>query len=149
MITPGQARESGGPQRAGQQKQPHPALTGQRLAAFAWEKVQGCGDKYAKLAKAAPALVMNNGLMQTLAFFQAKEEHHRRLGRHICEWLVETFAGQDGFPSQWGVAQEENQLFIQVMQALTRAKPHLYRRATEEALSLLRWIRQFASAVTS
>jgi CRISPR-associated protein Cmr5 len=111
--------------------------------------VQGCGDKYANLAKAAPALVMNNGLMQTLAFFHAKEEHHRRLGRHISEWLVETFAGQDGFPSRSEVGQKEDQLFIQVMQALTQAKPHLYRRATEEALSLLRWIRQFASAVTS
>lgn len=148
MITPDRAQESTAPQQAGLQNQPHPALAAQRRAAFAWGKVQGCGEKYANLAKAAPALVMNNGLMQTLAFFQAKEEHHRRLSRHICEWLVATFAGQDGFPAQAGVAPED-QLFNQVMQALTQAKPDLYRRATEEALSLLRWIRQFASAVTS
>ena len=60
----------------------------QQRAKFAWERVQGCNKKYMNLAKAAPALIMNNGLMQALAFYQAKgEAHHLTLNRHLCEWL--------------------------------------------------------------
>ncbi len=41
-------------------------------AEYAWKCVQGVDDKYKNLAKGLPALVMSNGLMQTLAFLQGK-----------------------------------------------------------------------------
>lgn len=119
---------------------------GERRAAYGWEKVQGCGERYANLAKAAPALVMGNGLMQTLAFFESKrkDEHYRQLNQHLCEWLMARFQGQGRFAAR----SEPARLFGDVMQALAAAEPSLYRQATEEAMALLRWIRQFASAVT-
>lgn len=40
----------------------------QQRAAYAWNCVQNCSSDYVNLAKSAPALVMGNGLMQTLAF---------------------------------------------------------------------------------
>jgi len=108
----------------------------QQRAAFAWEKVQSCSSKYTNLAKAAPALIMNNGLMQALAFYQSKgEAHHLTLNRHLCEWLR-----QRGIVPQPG--------FNEVMQALYASDSGKYRRATEETLALLKWIRQFAAAVS-
>ncbi len=107
----------------------------QQRAKFAWERVQGCSKDYTKLAKAAPALIMNNGLMQALAFYQSKDKaHHLALNRHLCDWLY-----------QRGIAQQAD--FASVMTALHGADAPTFRRATEETLALLKWIRQFAAAV--
>lgn len=107
----------------------------QQRAKFAWERVQGCSKDYTNLAKAAPALIMNNGLMQALAFYQSKgKAHHLALNRHLCEWL-----------RQRGIVQQAE--FASVMTALHGADAAIFRRATEETLALLKWIRQFAAAV--
>lgn len=114
----------------------------QERAAYAWKNVLGCDDKYANLAKSAPALIMNNGLMQTLAFYKAKgkdkkDDHHTNLLEHVCVWLCKCGYGSQGDSS-----------FGSVMKALYESPESVrYRRATEEALGLLRWIRQFASAL--
>lgn len=107
----------------------------QQRAAYAWKRVQGCTKDYVNLAKAAPALIMNSGLMQTLAFYESKKsEAHRQLNGHLCQWLHER-----------GPAPSET--FEAVMDALHEAEPADFRRATEETLAVLRWIRQFAAAV--
>ena len=109
----------------------------QQRAKFAWERVQSCNKKYMNLTKAAPALIMNNGLMQALAFYQYKgDQHHLVLNQHLCEWL-----------RQCGIVQQAD--FVGVMQSLYQANPTIFRRATDEALALLRWIRQFAAALCS
>ncbi len=107
----------------------------QERAAYAWECVaRGVDDKYVNLAKAAPALIMQNGLMQTLAFYRAKgKDEHTRLLRHLSDWL-----------NKQGVANGSE--FDTLMAALYEASSDLYMRATEEALEILRWIRQFADA---
>jgi len=57
-----------------------PMTLEQQRAADAWQAAAGCTNAYAKLTKSAPALIMNSGLMQTLAFLHEKgEEHHQRL----------------------------------------------------------------------
>ena len=117
-------------------KTPKPSLDQQR-AAYAWKKVQGYGDDYTKLAKGAPALIMNNGLMQTLAYYQDKKgNHHKALNQHIIDWLWERRPCRDV-----GVAPT----FENMMAELQAANSQQYRQATEEALALLRWIRQFAA----
>ena len=113
-----------------------PSLDQQR-AAYAWQCVQGCNGDYTNLAKAAPALIMNNGLMQALAFYQSKgKPHHLALNKHTQEWLKARFSKQ--FAS-------DN--YAEIMQGLFGCEnPHFYQQATDEALTLLRWIRQFAAA---
>lgn len=112
----------------------------QRRAAYAWEKVHEHKKilaKYTNLAKAAPALVMSNGLMQTLAFFAAKgEEHHKALNADIIGWLTR----RDG-PLKGGSTD-----FKSAMDQLLHADGPTYLRKTEETFALLRWIRQFAAA---
>lgn len=120
----------------------------QRRARFAWEKVQELkGNKeYANLAKGAPALIIQGGLMPVLAFYNDKaKDHHKALRDHLCEWLHRQFNDRIG-----------DKKFSTVMSALMgrdgdNAAEHalFYRLATEEALAVLRWIRQFAAAVTA
>jgi CRISPR-associated protein Cmr5 len=117
-----------------------PSLDQQR-AAYAWQKVQALNPNIKKefgtLAKGAPALIMNNGLMQTLAFYQDKKgEHHKALNQHIIGWLWERRPRRDV-----GVAPT----FEQTMAELLTADSQAYRKATEETLALLRWIRQLAA----
>lgn len=114
-----------------------PSLDQQR-AKYAWDCVQGCKSDYVNLAKAAPALIMGNGLMQTLAFYESKGKgHHQALSGHICGWLNKQYSMK--IPSAD---------FPAVMTGLYGdSEPRFYREASEEILSLLRWIRQFAAAV--
>jgi len=113
----------------------------QQRAQFAWqcaqEGVQIAGAEYRNLAKAAPALIMNNGLMQTLAFYQDKNKHHHRaLAAQLRRWIMQRAGGNGQDPG-----------FQQMMGVLLRAQPDQYRQATDETLLILRWIRQFAAAL--
>lgn len=121
---------------------PPPQSLDQQRAAFAWQAVgTGCSSDYANLAKSAPALIMANGLMQTLAFFEAKgKEHHTKLSGDIRKWLADQ--GVIRSPDHRQVPDHR-----QAMDQLVKADVALYRRATAEALLLLRWVRQFAAAV--
>ncbi len=127
--------------------QPDHRTLDQQRAAFAWRCVVEArrilSDKqfesYTNLAKSAPALVMGNGLMQTLAFFEQKYDekkgkdlHARELNRALCTWLAEK--------TRAVVAPD----YPAVMEGLHGAGPAQYLQATEEALEILRWIRQFA-----
>jgi len=111
----------------------------QQRAAFAWECAEeGKESKaYANLTKSAPALIMNNGLMQTLAFYKQKgKAEHSFILDHICRWLA-----KQGF-AEMGQADVQR-----VMKKLHSGDTRTYRRATEEALAFLKWLRQFASAL--
>lgn len=119
-----------------------PAMTlEQQRSATAWRFAQegvALSDQYKDLAKATPALIMNNGLLQTLAFFEDKgKPHHLALAGHLRRWIMARAGGSDkdiGFAA-----------FMDIM--LNKADSQQYRQATEEALLLLRWLRQFAAAV--
>lgn len=113
----------------------------QRRAETAWrfaqEGIALGGGEYTNLAKAAPALIMNNGLMQTLAFYADKDKaHHKALASHLRRWIMLRAGGADKDPG-----------FQQIMEILLKADSSDYRQATEEALLLLRWLRQFAAAL--
>ena len=111
-----------------------PLSLDQRRAAYAWQCVQDHGsDDYARLAKAAPALIMNNGLMQTLAFYQSKQDQHRLLLQDILHWLhhCQFLQSQD---------------YAAAMNELHGMATSDYRLASMEALEILKWIRQLASA---
>jgi len=114
----------------------------QRRSQTAWRFAQegvALSGQYKDLAKAAPALIMNNGLMQTLAFYEDKKSkaHHETLARHLRCWIMMAQSG--------GAAQDPK--FQPFMEILLKADSAQYRQATEEALLFLRWLRQFAAAL--
>lgn len=110
----------------------------QKRAAYAWQCVQGVSSEYVNLAKAAPSFIMTNGLMQTLAFFKSKsQDHHDKLLDHVLGWLTRpeaacTFIG--------------NKSFGTAMEGLAKTSSEQYLHATQEALAILKWIRQLAAA---
>ena len=121
-----------------------PSLEQQR-AAFAWQRIDEFArtgndlKAYTILAKGAPALILNNGLMQTLAFYQSKgKPHHARLSEDLRKWLASRLNGTF-----------ESKDYATVMQALHTSAQGDYRRASEEVLALLRWIRQLAAAANA
>jgi CRISPR-associated protein Cmr5 len=109
----------------------------QQRAADAWAKCQDCSDEYMKLAKSLPALIMNSGLMQVMAFLHEKgdkpaQRHCKDLARHLRSWL------QRRFPKTIGDDQFES-----FMDALMKAEPRIYQHITAEAFA---WLRQMAAA---
>lgn len=109
----------------------------QRRAADAWERSQNCTSEYQNQAKGLPALIMNSGLMQVLAFLNEKgirSEHCRLLGGHLRKWL------QQQFPL---LLPSDN--FAPFMKSLMDLKePRDYQHITTEAFAWLRWLRQMA-----
>lgn len=134
-----------------------PATLEQQRAQFAWDNASMLKETlpsnfkdFATLAKGAPALIMNNGLMQTLAYYQDKgtdergqpkrgQEHILALSDILQRWVGPRALGI-GTPKQAPG-------FKQTMEKLLTSDAHQYRQATDEALLILRWIRQFAAAL--
>ena len=111
----------------------------QRRAADAWRRAQGCSKEYVNLAKGLPALIMNSGLMQVMAFLHEKGSSqkgssHGDLGQHLRDWLHQRFA-------------EVPVDFQGFMTALMKAAPHDFQMITAESFAWLRWLRQIAPAV--
>jgi CRISPR-associated protein Cmr5 len=113
----------------------------QQRAADAWAKSERCSEEYMKLAKGLPALIMNSGLMQVLAFMEEKgskdsQRHCRDLAQHLRGWLQARF--DRVIPSAE---------FKPFMEALMQVEdPRTYQAVTAEAFAWLRWMRQMAAA---
>ena len=117
----------------------------QKRAALAWgyatasRNLQGeMADKYRNLAKGAPALIMNSGLMPTLAFYKSRGPAEQQLLNDLMTGLIQRLAQQPA-PRD----------FMAFMSMLQKGESRDYLRYTDEALELLKWIRQFVDAVKS
>ena len=108
----------------------------QKRAQDAWEKaaqgLQQHSKDYMNDAKGLPALIMNSGLMQVMAFLEQKGGRHVTLGRHLRQWLHQTRNTPEGF----------NEFMEEMMQADSRK----FQAVTTEAFAWLRWLRQMAAA---
>ena len=104
----------------------------QQRAQDAWEKSQRYGQDHVNFAKGLPALIMNSGLMQVMAFCHDKGGRHETLAQHLRDWLHR----------QCGTPQE----FDPFMQELMKCEPRRFQMITAEAFAWLKWLRQMASA---
>ena len=110
----------------------------QLRAADAWRRAMNCDEAYTRLAKGLPALIMNSGLMQTIAYLESKGgSEHARLGRDLREWLATRF------PRRFASYE-----FRSFMDAGMECEPLEFQQITAEALAWLAWLRQIAPAVT-
>lgn len=108
----------------------------QLRARDAWERSRAYGKVHLNLAKGLPALIMNSGLMQVMAFLNAKKQNADEVAEvagHLRSWLHRRFPG---IPEDFGG----------FMEALLKAEPRLYQEVTAEAFAWLRWLRQMAAA---
>jgi CRISPR-associated protein Cmr5 len=108
-------------------------------AESAWRCVSnGVPKDYVNVAKALPALIMNSGLLQVLAFLHAKEEVHRQVARSLRTWLWSRVKG--------GGSNSADPGFEPFMDHLIKATPAEFQAVTAEAFAWLKWLRQFAAA---
>lgn len=117
----------------------------QQRAALAWQYattgMTQHGKEYKSLAKGAPALIMNSGLMPALAFYSGKGRPAQQLLDDLVRGMSQRLAAQKLSAGQGG------QLFPKFMEMLQKGESRDYLRYTDEALELLKWIRQFVDAV--
>lgn len=87
-------------------------------------------EDVSKQLKGAPAQLMDNGLLQTLAFLRSKGNEHALVADGIRQWLEECrlIKGADTITTLAGLDAAE------------------YRRCTEEAIAWLNWAKRLALA---
>ena len=111
----------------------------QQRAEDAWRCASACDQghrkEYVNLAKSLPALIMNSGLLQVLAFLHEKGGTHEVLAGQLRRWIAQRFP-------ELGAAD-----FKLLMQALMQADSPTFQAVTSEAMAWLRWLRQIAPAV--
>lgn len=103
-------------------------------AQHAWNAANGRTREFKNLAKGAPAMVMSNGLMPSLAFWQSKGNEHRILVGAVLGWLHQRNL-------------VNNADFGQAMESLQQSDSTTFMQATGETLEYLKWLRNFASAI--
>jgi CRISPR-associated protein Cmr5 len=105
----------------------------------AWQACTGQQKDYENLAKSVPALVMNSGLVQTMAFLEDKGRNrgrpHGQLAKQLRAWICQRYPA--AFPSDE---------YSRFMDRLVATDPGLFREITTEAMAWLRWVRQLAPA---
>lgn len=107
----------------------------QERAKDAWEKCAAYTKEHVNIAKGLPALIMNSGLMQVLAYCHEKGGANEAVARDLRTWLNGRFNGVNRDPG-----------FETFMQALMVTRPGDYQAITAEAFAWLRWMRQMAAA---
>lgn len=106
----------------------------QLRAQNAWECSATYTKEHVNAAKGLPALIMNSGLMQVLAFCHEKGGANQKVADQLRTWLCK----------RHGMGQDVG--FEKFMQGLMAAKPSDYQAITAEAFAWLRWVRQMAPA---
>ncbi|MBI2863663.1 MAG: type III-B CRISPR module-associated protein Cmr5 [Chloroflexi bacterium] len=92
--------------------------------------------EYSSLARSAPADIQSNGLGQTLAFWRSKREKgeaHRCIYSHVGNWICDRMPG-------W----KNGDVLTKLIDEETSVSD--YRRAGEEAMSFLVWLKRFVEA---
>lgn len=112
-----------------------PLTLEQKRAQDAWDQCVNYGKDEVNIAKSLPALIMNSGLMQVLAFCHEKGKANEQVAAHLRTWLNLRFNGVGRDPG-----------FEMFMQSLLKATPADYQAITTEAFAWLRWMRQMSSA---
>jgi CRISPR-associated protein Cmr5 len=107
----------------------------QQRAQDAWDKCAAYSSDHVNIAKGLPALIMNSGLMQVLAFCHDKGDKHEAVAGDLRKWLHKKFNGRDADPG-----------FEVMMESLMNADSATYQAITTEAFAWLRWMRQMAAA---
>lgn len=107
----------------------------QQRAQDAWTKSANYDKEHVNIAKGLPALIMNSGLMQVMAFMHQKGGKHERVALHLRTWLNQRFHGVDRDPG-----------FEEFMQSLMTSTPAIYQAINAEAFAWLKWLRQMAAA---
>ncbi|MFN3713609.1 MAG: type III-B CRISPR module-associated protein Cmr5 [Alcanivoracaceae bacterium] len=109
----------------------------QQRAQNAWEVSAKYEKDHVNVAKGLPALIMNSGLMQVLAFAQQKGGKHEAVATDLRVWLFRRYGEKAGMTDHG---------FDEFMQRMMTVEPPTYQAINAEAFAWLKWLRQIAAA---
>ena len=113
----------------------------QRRSEFALKKVEevrkeNYRGEYKSLVKKFPMMVLKNGLLQTIAFLEAKgKEHHKALLDHLKSYLE----GESPLSLQVGES-----LLSEYLSSIDVTQ---YRNITSDILIFIKWLGRYAEAL--
>lgn len=116
-----------------------PQTAAQKRSEFAIDQLaKGVGDqdKFTKLVKGLPAMILQNGFGQTISFILAKgkdKTYYKKSYEIIAEWLKENKLVKSTKPGEF-------------MIELSKMDQRNYLAAQQESLMLLEWVKRFAAA---
>ncbi len=121
----------------------------QRRAKHAWRTVQqvigltgkgtdGAKEKFGSEVKKLPMRIMVSGLGPALAFLEAKKEPQILLDA-LSEWVLK----ERGIGTERGIPKGRQETLLG---AIVEGNSEILRRATEETLAYLQWLKRFAEA---
>lgn len=105
-----------------------------KRAQDAWQAAAHYSKDHVSAAKSLPALIINSGLMQVLAFCHDKGKENEVVARSLRCWLAGRF--------DWIHSED----FEPFMESLMNATPAQFRDVNREAMAWLKWLRQVAPA---
>lgn len=108
----------------------------QQRAQNAWNAAAKYEREHVIIAKGLPALIMNSGLMQVLAFAHEKDKKHEVVATDLRTWLSKRF------PTI--IPNSDFGAFMQALMKIEVAQD--YQAINAEALAWLKWLRQMAAA---
>ncbi len=118
---------------------------GQRRAAYCLERLEGLQDdireEFKKLTAGLPAMILQNGFGQTLAFLLAKnDDKHLAAFDIIAGWLRQRdlVGGARGHDTAAGR--------LAVVQGISGMEQDQYLHAQRESLAMLEWLKRYANA---
>lgn len=101
-------------------------------------KTKPLQEKYSSYVKSAPSMILINGLGQSLAFWKTKADHNgsddNRAYAYMLDHIELNYQQANGISSK---------LFDDVIQ---RMDSDQYRRATNETMDFLKWLKKFATS---
>lgn len=102
---------------------------------------------YRSLAKKVPAMLMTNGLGQTLAYLQAKAKGSETTAeglmyKHLSKWLKDPDCPVKWLDQSGRLVTDED-----LLKRIQSVPSVIYRQATREALIFAGWLKRFAEAL--
>lgn len=112
---------------------------GQQRAQFCLKKLEDLPDNirddFKPFTAGLPAMILQNGFGQTLAFLQAKgKDKHKQGFSIISSWLVERKIISN--------AQQD----VEILEQLSTMDQKQYLYAQKETLAMLEWLKRYANA---
>ncbi len=103
------------------------------------DQSKNINKEYKNFVAGIPAMIIQNGFGQTMAFLLAKgESKHLLTFDMIKDWLVKN-----------NLVQPENPNRTSLMLAISRMDQQTYLAVQEEALALLEWVKRYANALVN
>ncbi len=107
------------------------------------ESLNGGTDKFAKLLAGLPAMILQNGFGQTLAFLLAKGTDDKRNAKTNDEH-IQAFDVLVAWLTRCNILPEGNR--GKAVKALASLDQAAYLQAQTESLALLEWVKRYAGA---